>query len=609
MNTAITLDNLVAYILQSGVLIGAALGALWILRIDIPGVRYLALRVTLAAVLVLPMLQPRIDAVREPGTVPAIAFRESTGTPGSAASPRRFSLAARSVGGGPSAAAIGTVLLAGVLARLAWLGLGLWRIQLLRRLGETAAGPEYADLQETIGTSAELRYVAGLGQPITFGFRVPLVLLPESLRRMNEPTRRAVVAHELWHVRRRDWIFMIGEETLRAAFWFHPAMWLLLSRIQVAREETVDELAVLTTGSRRAYLDALLAFANARPLFGTTAFARRRHLLHRMLVVSKESVMSSKRLVISCGIFAVLVVGAASSAVAAFPLALQQPPPPPPPPRDREMVFVPASETEMQDAIRRDPRNPQHYRALANHYVKAGDFDRAIATLESLALTDASNPQYPHLIAVFYWEKAFRDTTLSREQKVTYLHAGIAASDRALALSPDYAEAMTYKNILLRILATHTTDPAEQRRLTQEADTLRNRAIELIKQRPAATVDTMRRADGAPPPPPPPPPPPGPVDGTMPIRVGGNVAPPAKIRDVKPEYPPEARAAGVSGLVILEAVIDANGNVRDARVLKSVPLLDQAALDAVRQWQFTPTRLNNTFVPVIMTVTLNFSLQ
>lgn len=71
----------------------------------------------------------------------------------------------------------------------------------------------------------------------------------------------------------------------------------------------------------------------------------------------------------------------------------------------------------------------------------------------------------------------------------------------------------------------------------------------------------------------------------------------------------EARAAGISGLVIIETVIDTTGVVRDARVLKSVPALDHAALDAVKQWQFTPTRLNNTPVPVIMTVTVNFSLQ
>jgi protein TonB len=65
----------------------------------------------------------------------------------------------------------------------------------------------------------------------------------------------------------------------------------------------------------------------------------------------------------------------------------------------------------------------------------------------------------------------------------------------------------------------------------------------------------------------------------------------------------------VSGIVIIEATIGKDGSVRDARVLRSVPLLDQAALDAVRQWRFTPTLLNNEPVEVIMTVTVNFTLN
>jgi protein TonB len=73
-------------------------------------------------------------------------------------------------------------------------------------------------------------------------------------------------------------------------------------------------------------------------------------------------------------------------------------------------------------------------------------------------------------------------------------------------------------------------------------------------------------------------------------------------------YPPEALAAKVSGVVILEALIAADGRVSDAKVLRSVPLLDQAAVDAVRQWAYTPTLLNGVPVPVIMTVTVTFSL-
>ena len=65
----------------------------------------------------------------------------------------------------------------------------------------------------------------------------------------------------------------------------------------------------------------------------------------------------------------------------------------------------------------------------------------------------------------------------------------------------------------------------------------------------------------------------------------------------------------MSGFVILEALIDEQGQVRDARVLRSIPLLDQAAVDAVRQWRFTPTVLNGQVIPIVMSVTVNFRLD
>ena len=103
---------------------------------------------------------------------------------------------------------------------------------------------------------------------------------------------------------------------------------------------------------------------------------------------------------------------------------------------------------------------------------------------------------------------------------------------------------------------------------------------------------------------PPPPPPP-----QAPVRVGGNIRAPQKRKHVNPVYPPIAQSARVQGVVIIEATIGPDGKVKDAKVLRSIPLLDQAALDAVRQWEFTPTLLNGVPVPVIMTVTVNFTLQ
>ena len=104
--------------------------------------------------------------------------------------------------------------------------------------------------------------------------------------------------------------------------------------------------------------------------------------------------------------------------------------------------------------------------------------------------------------------------------------------------------------------------------------------------------------------PPPPPPPP-----QQPVRVGGAIRPPQRTRDVQPAYPPLAMAARVQGIVIIEATIGADGRISDTRVLRSIPLLDQAAVEAVRQWQYTPTQLNGVPVPVIMTVTVTFALK
>ena len=103
-----------------------------------------------------------------------------------------------------------------------------------------------------------------------------------------------------------------------------------------------------------------------------------------------------------------------------------------------------------------------------------------------------------------------------------------------------------------------------------------------------------------------PPPPPPPLE---PVRVGGNISPPAKVTDVPPVYPTVAQAARVQGVVILEAVIGTDGRVTDVKVLRSVALLDDAAIAAVRQWEYMPTLPNGVPVPVIMTVTVNFTMQ
>jgi protein TonB len=84
---------------------------------------------------------------------------------------------------------------------------------------------------------------------------------------------------------------------------------------------------------------------------------------------------------------------------------------------------------------------------------------------------------------------------------------------------------------------------------------------------------------------------------------------PRKVRDVSPVYPAIARTARIQGVVILEAVINERGVVERVKVLGSVPLLDNAAIDAVKEWRYTPTLLNGVPVSVLMTITINFKLN
>jgi protein TonB len=108
-----------------------------------------------------------------------------------------------------------------------------------------------------------------------------------------------------------------------------------------------------------------------------------------------------------------------------------------------------------------------------------------------------------------------------------------------------------------------------------------------------------------------PPPPPAPEQPRPqgPVRVAQLPEPPHKIGDVRPVYPEIARAAHKEGTVILEAVLDPTGRVTQLRVIRSEPLLDQAALDAVRQWRYSPSMFYGKPVSVLMTITVRFTLQ
>lgn len=133
------------------------------------------------------------------------------------------------------------------------------------------------------------------------------------------------------------------------------------------------------------------------------------------------------------------------------------------------------------------PNDVTVYVQMSGFYNRQGDFEKTMEALHKAADIKPDDPQGHQLVATYYWEKAQKDHRLSNDQKKDYITKGIAAADRALALNPEYIEALTYKNILLRMQGNLETDMAKRTALYKEADELRNKAMELSKRKTAGT--------------------------------------------------------------------------------------------------------------------------
>ena len=172
---------------------------------------------------------------------------------------------------------------------------------------------------------------------------------------------------------------------------------------------------------------------------------------------------------------------------------------------------------------------------------------------------------------------------------------------RVVPVIPDPPPVLRPREQQTEIPPAHTTPLTEPVGLQPEVDAPPPEPFDL----PTSMVDGEAFAgtpvDAEPVPPPPP--------ARKPVRLGGAITRPERIRDVPPVYPALARASSIQGTVIIEAVIGVDGTVQDARALRPIPFLTEAALDAVRQWLFTPTMLNGEPVPVVMTVTVTFRLR
>ena len=133
------------------------------------------------------------------------------------------------------------------------------------------------------------------------------------------------------------------------------------------------------------------------------------------------------------------------------------------------------------------PGDPEPYQYLFAFYDRKGDWAKAVEALQKRAENDPKNPEAFHQMAAWLWAKADKDYTISAAEKRKYIEQGLEAEDRALALNPDYIDALVYKNILLRLKALGETNRATQAALIREADQIRDKAIALQGKKTSGT--------------------------------------------------------------------------------------------------------------------------
>ena len=538
MNLPLWLENLAAYSLQvlAVVSVAGALAALF--RLQSPRVMLVYWQAVLAVCLLLPWIQPREqDVIPYAATAAPAAF--SGASEAAAPAPKPF----------PIYETAAAVLVAGFAARLAWLGLGMWRLRLYRRRAQplTPIPAPVEEMRSRVGVSPDLYLSSEVAGPASFGLLRPAILFPAGFPEMACGAQRALACHELIHVRRRDWLWALFEEVVRSALWFHPAVWWLLGRIQLAREQAVDRLVVEMTGARGPYVEALLEVASVRAPLAAPAplFLRKRQFAQRLEMILKEVSVSRTRVVFSLAGMLALLVAAGGVTVWSLPLRA-------------EPVFAPAQADSSQP--------PQKVRVGGN--------------VQQSKLIHQVRPQYPPLAKQARIQGTVRLTaTIAKDGSVRHVEV-VSGHPLLIEAAMEAVRQWRYQQTLLN------GEPVEVVTLIDVNFTLEGgpgaEAVTQSVESPGFSLEEPGQAQR--------------------IRVGAAVEQRKLLYSPEPLYPPLAQQARIQGTVRLEVLIAADGAVKQVRLISGHPMLAGAVLEAVKKWRYRPTLLDGEPVEVVTQV-------
>jgi TonB family protein len=535
----------------------------------------------------------------------------------------------------------------GAAARLLWIAAGFVRLRRYRVQARTLPAP-------VPFSSPIVRWYASdsVPGPVTYGWRQPSILLPERVLELPSKLRDAIACHELIHVRRGDWLFVLAEALVRSLLWFHPAIWFVLSRIQLAREQVVDREAVGLLQNRESYLDALVAVAGHKlypDLAHAPSFLRKRHLAARVDAVMKEVKMSRSRIVAGVTAVGSAILIAASAAIWMFPFVGQAQTAP-----DSPGVTVDAGATLLHRAPVRLPGGT----TTAGTVTVQATLDAKGEVSDARVVSGPEELRKTALTSVFEWHYqpgpsqamiTIRFAGGSQPVATPGLGGGIgggvgrgvgggigtkggaggargagtagptftstnaqsALTLRAIEFSGISAEAEQQIRSLLPVREGDVIGQGERDRVqaavrgfdshlnTSFVSFIVGGASDLTLRITAPFVaqsSTVTSSAGT-------------VTAGGVYRPGNGVTNPIPTYRPEPQYSEEARAAKWQGAVLVSVVIDATGTPTNIQVIRPLGLgLDQKAIEAVSQWRFQPGTKDGEPVPVQAQIEVTFRL-
>jgi beta-lactamase regulating signal transducer with metallopeptidase domain len=515
----------------------------------------------------------------------------------------------------------------GTILSLAGLLTGLVRLCWLRARCTTLRAGPWRELADDLARRHHMRrWVEILQSPhpsllVTFGMLQPKIILPVAASAWSDERRRVVLAHEFAHIRRHDWLMQMSAEALRAVYWFNPLVWLACRRLREESEYACDD-AVLNGGiEATSYATHLLDVAR-HAIGQPRAWASVPAIAHPSTLERRVSAMLSQRnrepLTRRACALAVLAVMAVAVPTTAIGLAgaPERPVLTAAPAGDITLTSTTSTEAPpaptprvAERAPRRNAPAPAAQQTPAALSGTVYDQSSGVLPGVELKLTDTEFGVLYSAVTDGSGTFRFRELPPGRYELVTTL-AGFASVSNVMSLS---AGANVQRRITMPVGSL------------QESITVRcDAGAAAILGMPSVTAKVAGTPTGrlfvAP----------GPQDAPRrdwtrvtsvlaaqdqtpgrvgtPVRVGGQIRPPRALSHAKPQCPPGVLPAADT-VVVLVGRIGIDGYMNDVRPVRTPPQPEfaESALDAVRQWTFTPTLLNNVAVDVNITVTVLYS--